>query len=181
MSKKRKPPLPSSTEKVQTLNPLIEMPISYYKGIGRVVQAHALLETGVAQLMFAILKIQEPEGRVAFEYRAASTMFTMARRPLELHGLTPKVDVVALEEQIKELCDARDQLAHCLWVERDGEIAIRLTQGTYETLEGKRSRPILPEGKRLPSNYFGDTRELILETAKIVNSLREDVEAALRT
>jgi hypothetical protein len=126
------------------------------------------------------MKINSPEGRIAFEYRAASTMFTMARRLIELRGITPNMDVVALEEQIKELCEARDQLAHCVWVEKGGQIALRLTQGNYVTAEGKRSRQILPQGSTLPPNYFDGTRAVILETTGTVNELREHVISALR-
>jgi hypothetical protein len=63
-------------------------------------------------LLFALLKVSRSGGRVAFEYRAASTMFTLARRLLELHGITPHLDVIELGGQIKDACNARDQLAH---------------------------------------------------------------------
>src|SRR5207244_1433286 len=86
MSKKRTPPLPHSDNKVERHMPLIDLPLTYYKGIGKVIQAHALLEAAVSELIFSLMRTRAPEGRVAFEYRAASTMFTVARRLLELHG-----------------------------------------------------------------------------------------------
>jgi hypothetical protein len=179
MSKKRKPPLPASDEKVDRLLPAVDLPISYYKGIGRVIAAHAILENNVSELVFDLMKIGSPEGRVAFEYRAASTMFALVRKLLALRGIEPNLNVADLGDQISDLCKARDQLAHGLWVKRNGMIALRLTEGTYDTPEGRRSRAILPEGKTLPDNYFEHTRQLILDTAGIVNDLREQVRSAL--
>jgi hypothetical protein len=159
--------------------PLVDLPISYYKGIGRVVQAHAILEHNVSELVYALLFLSRAEGQLAFEYRAASTMLTLARRLIEVRGITSAVDLVALEDQVKDCCQARDQLAHGLWIAKGTQIALRLVEGNYETPEGKRSRPILPEGKTLPDKYFDQTRTVILDTATAVLELTETVKALL--
>jgi hypothetical protein len=181
MSKKKKPPLPASANQTVHHKALLDLPSSYLRGIGKIIMANALLENHVSELIFTLLKLTPNEGRVAFEYRGASTMFTLARRLLELHGITPKIDVIDLEECIRDCCQARDQIAHGVWYKKDDVIRLRLTAGSYETPEGKRSRAITPEGKIIPPDYWEHTQMTILQNAQVVLRLRKEVQETLRS
>jgi hypothetical protein len=88
----------------------------------------------------------------------------LVRSLLDVRGIKPSINVVELEDQIRELCAARDQLAHGIWSELDGRVGLVRTKGTYETAEGRRSRAVLPQGMNLPEGYFDKTREVILST-----------------
>jgi hypothetical protein len=88
----------------------------------------------------------------------------LVRSLLDVRGIKPSINVVELEDQIRELCAARDQLAHGIWSELDGRVGLVRTEGTYETAEGRRSRAVLPQGMNLPEGYFDKTREVILST-----------------
>jgi hypothetical protein len=65
----------------------VDLPLTYYKGIGKVIQAHALLELCVSEVLFELMKIDYKAGRTAFAYRAASTQFTSVRH--KRHGHLP--------------------------------------------------------------------------------------------
>jgi len=77
MGAKRKIPLPASPQKVEHLPVEFDLPPSVYKGIGKIISAHALLETIVLDLVFVLMKIEAPEGRIALGYRAAVERFKL--------------------------------------------------------------------------------------------------------
>lgn len=180
MSKGKRPFLPVDPTKAAMYGILAELPERYYTGIGRVIQAHAILENRVSETMFDIMKIGYAEGRVAFKYRAASTQFDLVVDLVHLRGLKPSIDLNALRDQIKDCCEARDQLGHCVWVRDSDIIGIRLTDGHYETPEGKRSRAVLPEGKVLADDYFEAQRQLTMETVEIVQALKNELKTLLQ-
>jgi len=142
--------------------------------------AHAILEQLVSEIVFELMSVDYKTGRTAFPYRAASTQFTLVRSLLRLRKLKPKIDVVKLEAQIKDCCTVRDQLAHGVWIRHRGELKLRLTEGTYNTPQGKQFRATMPEARQPPEGYFDDNREVILATAKIVQKLKKEIVSALQ-
>jgi hypothetical protein len=159
----------------------IDLPLNIYKGIGKVLSAHAILEQVVSEIVFELMKVDYKTGRTAFPYRAASTQFTLVRSLLRLRKLKPKINVADLEAQIKDCCTVRDQLAHGVWIRQSGELRLRLTEGTYNTPQGKQFRATMPEARRPPESYFDDNREVILATVKIVQKLKKEIVSALQT
>jgi hypothetical protein len=84
-------------------------------GIGRVTVAQAFLEWRVNVLVFDLLMIDHPEGRVTLKDQSASERFKTVRSLLHLRGITPTVDVSALSKLIEECVTRRNQLAHGIW------------------------------------------------------------------
>jgi len=159
----------------------IDLPLNIYKGIGKVLSAHAILEQMVSEIVFELMKVDYKAGRTAFPYRAASTQFTLVRSLLRLRKLKPKVNVADLEAQIKDCCTVRDQLAYGVWIRQRGELKLRLTEGTYNTPQGKQFRATMLEARQPPEGYFDANREVILVTAKLVQKLKKEVVASLQT
>jgi hypothetical protein len=179
MSKRKARPLPlsASSGKSAQFPILTELPLSVYKGIGKVIATHAALEHVISEIVFDLLKIEYAVGRTAFAYRAASTQFTLVRSLLDVRGIKPKIDIIALEDQIRELCSARDQLAHGIWSELDGRVGL---VRTYDTPEGRRARAILPQGMNMQERYFDGTREVILSTLTVLQELKVEIASELR-
>jgi hypothetical protein len=71
MSSKRKVPLPATSEKSEQLPVAVNLPQGVYRGIGKIISIHALLETIVSDLVFILMKISAAEGRTALGYRSA--------------------------------------------------------------------------------------------------------------
>src|SRR5437016_2465202 len=129
MSKRRNPFIPASSHKVAQFTIEPDLPISIYKGVGKVITAHAILETMVSELVFDLMRVDYPAGRTAFPYSAASKQFTLARELIALRGITSSIDLVDLEDQIKDCTTARDQLAHGVWLRgKNGSLGLRLTE-----------------------------------------------------
>ena len=180
MASKRKPPLPKDPNVAGNFPVLVDLPSNIYEGIGKIVAAHALLENCISETLFDLLKIDYPEGRVAFAYRAASAQFDIVKRLIDLHGIKVPFNLKALDDNIEAACTARDQFAHGIWIERSGLPALRLTKGTYPTQEGTRSRATLPQAVLVPPATYDNQRLATLEIVKVVQELQVAIRAALQ-
>lgn len=159
---------------------VIDHPTGIYEGIGKVVHAHAILETALQELLFDLMKVDYPSGRVVLRYQSGAERFKTVRRMLDLRGITASMDTAALLTQIQECCDHRDQFAHGVWIrDGDGNIALRLTRGVFETPDGMADRSFLPEPQYVPDEVYSQIREKILSTVRQVHDLRHEVKQFL--
>jgi hypothetical protein len=157
MSSKRKVPLPDSPEKVAKYPVEIDLPPSVYKGIGKIISIHALLENVVSDLVFLLMKVNAAEGRTAFAYRSAGEQFKLVRKLLDLRGISvQEFNLNAITDQIDDCCMMRDQLAHGIWVKKDGVLGLRVTKGTIRT-PGRSARA------RRRGNQHGRGRWILVE------------------
>ena len=177
---KRKIPLPKDPKAGGTFPVLIDLPPNILEGIGKIITAHALLENCIAETLFDLVKIDYPEGRVAFGYRAASSQFDIIRRLIDLHGIDVPFDLTAMDRNIEAACTARDQFAHGIWIERSGIPALRLTKGSYQTQEGHRSRATLPQGALVSPDTYEKQRQVTLAIVVAVQELQKAIRAALQ-
>src|SRR5262245_36038281 len=99
MSRKKKPPILSLDQiEEEAWPPVVEIPDNVCLGIGRIIAAHAFLESRVQELLFDLMiMVDYPAGRVAFEYRSAPVLFQTARRLLAMWGIKPTADLQDLE------------------------------------------------------------------------------------
>lgn len=181
MNSKRKVPLPDSPEKVAKYPVEIDLPPSVYKGIGKIISIHALLENVVSDLVFLLMKVNAAEGRTAFAYRGAGEQFKLVRKLLDLRGISIQgFNLNAITDQIDDCCTMRDQLAHGIWIKKDGVLGLRVTKGTFESAEGHRSRAITPEGMAIPAEYYEQARSIVIDTIAEVQHFTVAVKAALQ-
>jgi hypothetical protein len=181
MSSKRKIPLPASDEKIALYPIEIDLPQSVYKGIGKIISIHAMLENVVSDLIFVLLKITAAEGRTAFAYRGAGEQFKLVRKLLDLRGIVlTDFNLNGISDAVDDCCTIRDQMAHGIWVRRDGILGLRVTKGGFESDEGYRSRAITPEGMHIPPEYYEKAREIIRSTIAEVQHFTAGVKVALQ-
>jgi hypothetical protein len=76
--------LPVSTESATRYQVVMDLPPVTYEDIGRVISAGAILENQVSELLFELMKIDYPEGRVAF--RGSGLVSQALGRPRGLVG-----------------------------------------------------------------------------------------------
>ena len=86
-----------------------------------------------------------------------------------------------IEGAIGDCCAMRDQMAHGIWVRRNGVLGLRLTKGIFESEEGYRSRTITPQGMEVPVEYYDQARETIKSTIAEVQHLIVAVKTALQS
>jgi hypothetical protein len=168
--------LPRSAMVGTSANIVIDLPTGIYDGIGMVVQAHAILETALQELLFDLMRVDCPSGRVVLRYQSGTERFKTVRRMLDLYGITVSMNTVDLLDQIQECCDHRDQFAHSVWVrDEEGNIMLRLARGVFETPDGMADRSFLPEAKYVPDDVYSQIRENILSTIRQVHDLKHEV------
>ena len=159
---------------------VIDLPPGIYEGMGKVIHAHAILETALLELLFDLMEVEYPAGRVVLRYQSGTERFKTVRKMLDLHGIKASMNTVALQDQIQECCDHRDSFAHGVWIRNDDGIpALRLTRGVFETPDGMADRSFLPEAKSVSDEVYSQIRENILSTINQVYDLKEEVKQLL--
>jgi hypothetical protein len=177
---KKKPTLPVSISAAAMYSYVIDLPQNITEGIGLVVSAHAILETRVQELLFDLMVVHYHAGRIAFAYRDPSVLFKTIVSLIVAWGIRPSIDAQKLAEEIGGHTRRRNELAHCIWIKLpDGSIALRLTEGNYDTADGTHSRATLPQPFVPPKNYFSSTREGILSTVQKISNLKDEVKPSL--
>lgn len=76
---------------------VIDLPPPYYEGIGKVVSAHAFLESRVQEFLFDLMAVDYPVGRVVFEYGHPARLFGTIRKLLDLWGIEVKQKLLDAE------------------------------------------------------------------------------------
>jgi hypothetical protein len=156
-----------------------ELPQWMIDGIGRVTVAQAFLEWRVTVLVFDLLMIDHPEGRVTLKDQSAFERFKTVKSLLNLRGITSTVDVSALSALIDKCTTCRNQLAHGIWSLKDGEIKLRVTRDSYTTEEGQINRTFMPEMVPIPRDHFTQALITIEAATSEVTKLWKEVEAHL--
>jgi hypothetical protein len=145
-----------------------------------VVHAHAILETALQELLFDLMRVDYPSGRVVLRYQSGAERFKTVRKMLNLHGITASMNTVALLDQIQECCDHRDGFAHSVWIrDEDGTLALRLTRGVFETPDGEADRSFLPEAQCVSDEVYAQIRGNILSIVRQVYDLKQEVKQFL--
>jgi hypothetical protein len=160
---------------------VIDLPTEITNGIGRVVAAHAVLENRVQELLFDAMKVDYPQGRVAFEnYRDPAVLFGIIRKLFDSWGIQIDINLQDLETDIRSCTRERNILAHGVWV-RDApdRIALRVTEGQFTTEAGIHVRAFLPETQGIADDFWEPTRTRILQVAKVVIAIQQTVKPAL--
>lgn len=158
-----------------------DLPLSYYRNIGKIISAHAILEAQVLDTLCVLTLTKFSIGYVVLRYQAASERFKTIRKLLVLHGIRPTANLKALSNRIQSCCRTRDAFAHGTWVRtKEGKLGLRLTKGEYETDDGTIDRSFVPQVSTYSTEYYEKTRKLIIDVGWEVHSLREEIGVALK-
>jgi hypothetical protein len=171
---------------------VLDLPSPYYEGIGKVASAHAFLESRMQEFLFDLMAIDYPIGRVVFEYGDPARVFGSIRKLLDLWGIEIKQKLLDAETQtklqnleqfeteIRSHSRQRNNLVHCVWMTMpDGQLALRVTEGQYQTDQGIHDRAFLPQPNFIPVEWFNWQRELILRTTKKLMDIQTEVKPQL--
>ena len=173
--------IPVSAMKGDMYTIVADLPRYVLQGIGQVVAAHALLENRVQELLFDAMKVDYPQGRVAFEnYRDPAVLFGIVRKLMDSRGIKVEENLQDLEDNIRSCTRDRNILAHSIWLRRpDGTIALRQTEGQFSTPDGIHVRAFLPESRIVAAEEYGNYRNAILMTTEAISRLKKRVNDAL--
>jgi hypothetical protein len=172
----KKAKLPLSEIPASHLPIIVDLPASIYRNIGKIISAHAFLETQLFELLFELSRIDYSIGRVIFKYQSASDLFKLVRRLLILHGVSTAISFRPILKRIEQCCKTRDSFAHGVWVlNKNGSIALRLAKGEYEIPAGRADRSFVPEVSSYSADFCERARREALEIGFIMKDLREEI------
>jgi hypothetical protein len=162
------------------LDVITELPSSVYRNIGKIISAHAFLETQILHLLFDLSDIEYSVGRVTIKYQSASEQFKLVRRLLALHGIPTKVGLGPLLKRIERCCKTRDSFAHGVWVRmKNNAIGLRLTKGEYEIEAGLADRSFVPQVSSYSNEWCEDAQHEALELGYTILGLQSSIKEVL--
>lgn len=160
---------------------VVDLPPKVWEGIGKVVAAHAVLENRVQELLFDAMKVDYPQGRVAFEnYRDPAVQFGIVRKLFDSWGIQVDINLEDLESEIRDRTRTRNILAHGVWLNSaEGKLVLRVTEGQFSTEHGIHVRAFLPESRIVADDLYDTFRNQTLNTARMIIRLHKAVKSAL--
>jgi hypothetical protein len=159
---------------------VLDLPASKYRGIGKIISAHAFLENQVFEVLCDLAKIDYSVGRVTLRYQAATERFKIIKRLMVLHSINTKTNLSALFTEIEKCCGIRDIFAHGVWVwTKHGDLGMRITKGEFEIDDGIVDRSFMPQVSTYSDGFFDTNRTEILKVAEKVSELKDQIAAAL--
>ena len=97
-----------------------QLPVSYYRDIGRVVFHWARLENELKEVIYTLLSIGRKEGRIAVSTPRADRIVERIADLISIKGLKTKVKLKEYESAVEILRIGRDTIAHGIWVDHPG-------------------------------------------------------------
>jgi hypothetical protein len=157
---------------------VIDLPDSILKGIGMVLSAFAYMESRLSVVLYTLLGLDQPEGRIAFGYANPNARLKVIRLLLEWNGIQSPVEYAPLVTKIDECSAVRDQLAHGMWGQAGDKIVLQTVRG-HTDIEGLRLRhDFLPATIDVSGDYFKVQRAAILDAVKQIDQILETAKAA---
>ena len=97
-----------------------QLPVSYYRDIGRVIFHWARLENELKDVIYTLLSIGRIEGRIAVSTPRADQIVERIADLLSIKGLKTKVKLKEYQSAVQILRVGRDTIAHGIWVDHSG-------------------------------------------------------------
>ena len=97
-----------------------QLPVSYYRDIGRVIFHWARLEHELKDVIYTLLSIGAKEGRIAVSTPRADQIVERIADLISIKGLTTNVKLTEYQSAVQMLRVGRDAIAHGIWVDHSG-------------------------------------------------------------
>ena len=147
-----------------TFPPRHRLPTAYSTEIGKIISRWAYVEWRLKSIVYVLLMIDPKQGRVVVPQASAVGAFQMVQELLPLRGIKPSLDLKAIKEQLENIEEFRNAVAHGVWLKHD--------QTVLPTLQITRKLKLfLGFGAGLPKTAKVDPRPLPLK----LETLREVV------
>ena len=97
-----------------------QLPVSYYRDIGRVIFHWARLENELKDVIYTLLSIGRKEGRIAISTPRADQIVERITDLISIKGLATKVKLKEYQSAVQILRVGRDAIAHGIWADHPG-------------------------------------------------------------
>jgi hypothetical protein len=124
------------------------LPALMEKEIGKIILRCGFIEHQLQQIIWHLLQITLPMGRIATRTPRATDRLDMIRDLLEVRNKPPDAaEISALRKMMNHAFDRRDLFAHGQWTKKDGQWLVMRVSGAWEAQHDApvRNKRMLPE------------------------------------
>ncbi len=161
-----------------------ELPITYYRDMGRVIFHWARLESELKDTIYTLLSVGRKEGRIAVRTPRADDIVQMIGDLLSIKGLKTKVKLKEYKSAVQTLRGARDNIAHGIWVDHPGSDhpVLQRTSGSISPEPGQKkvSARIFPSAMEVEPGNMRTTAEQIAYLIGIAVTLKAEVKVQIQ-
>lgn len=156
-----------------------QLPVSYYRDIGRVIFHWARLENELKDVIYTLLSIGRIEGRIAVSTPRADQIVERIADLLSIKGLKTKVKLKEYQSAVQILRVGRDTIAHGIWVDHSGSKnpVLQRVRGSISPKPGqkKASARIFPGALDVEPGDLRKTAQQIEHLIGIALALKEEM------
>lgn len=159
---------------------LTELPPDYLGAIGQMCFRWSLIERGLQQITYGLLKIGEKHGRVSVRSPRASDQISMIQQLMSIEELTSTVDLTVFASVLGRMEKMRDLVAHGIWLKGDaGGILIQDLAGNWrpDPTKPKVAKRIKPEAIPILSTEIFQAANLMLPMMAGIRKLAQELQA----
>ena len=163
--------------------PVIMPPPAMREGIGTILSTYAIIEFQLGAVLHTLLNIEPAEQRIAWSYQHPLARAKVIKSLFEWNGVD--VDMKDTINNIDELGTIRDQLAHGVWIVKNGHIFLQTTRDytdkEIETEKGKEvvryRHDFLPKSIAVSADYILDHHNAMVGLLEEINNLLDKAKA----
>lgn len=159
----------------------VDLPPSLSREIGRLVVRWAHLEHTTQRIIWLLLKVSYPFGRIAVREPRIEDRLRMILSLAELRGMD--LDTPAfrgLMSEVRLLAKERHTIAHGIWTNVDGQWSVLLTRGSWAD-DGPHppSKNVVPEASPMSQETVASLVKRVVAAEAVVNEIGDLVQQRL--
>ncbi len=160
-----------------------ELPLQYYRDMGRVIFHWARLENELKDTIYTLLSIGRKEGRIAVSNPRADQLVQRIGELISIKGLKTNVKLKEYGAAVQTLRTARDNIAHGIWADHPGSpnpVLQRTSGSTTEPGRKKVSARIFPGAVEVEPGNMRTTAGQIERLIKIAVTLKTELKSQIQ-
>lgn len=149
--------------------------------VGRIIVRWAYLEHTVQRIVWLLLQVTYPFGRLAVREPRLEDRISLLRTLAELRGIILDNNILTtIQSRIKKTAPDRDTLAHGIWVPQNGEWRVLLTRGKWSDNEPHpSSKSVVPEALTVTTGALRGIAAHIEQTVELVMAVGDAIQKKL--
>jgi hypothetical protein len=159
-----------------------DLPGSITKEIGHIMVRWAFLEHKIQQIIWNLVQVTIPMGRLAIREPRAEDRITLIQQISDLRGISISDDhITKIKSEIKQVSPDRDLLAHGFWFRTANGWSVALTRGKWSDSEPhSKYKSVVPEAVHVTPDALRKISHRIEGIINLADLIARDVHTALK-
>lgn len=171
-------PLPS----VQIARRTCKLPALLFREVGRLITVFSCIEHEMNLVTYSLLRLSPSEGRLAVARQNVRSRFHLIATLLELNVVSITHDLRALSNEVTELEELRDWLAHGVWTLAKGVPQLQISRGTWRPKGApkKFERKVIPACAPIDQQTLREISFVAVHLLAVVEDIHKQVSEQLQ-